>query len=641
MANPRVYVHVKRVCRCVWKETGAKIVKVLKMKPIAILDTECYLNYWLCKFLNPETSRTVDFELYNGKCLDVPSIRNILEKYTLISFNGINYDLPMITYALAGATNEELKIASDRIILGDLRPWEFEREFKVEIPKNIDHIDLIEVAPGVMDSLKIYGGRMHTKKMQDLPIEPSATILPEQCALLREYCGNDLQQTAELFAALKKPLDLRIKMSAEYGIDLRSKSDAQIAETVICSEVQKKLDVPIKRSDIRVGAKFKYYVPTFISFSSDKLNAVLARFVESEFVINQKKKVECIHDYLSEPVSIRGTVYQLGMGGLHSKDESVYHKSDFDTQLFDIDATSFYPWTILVCSLYPKQLTEAFLDVFSNIVKTRIDAKMRGDVDTAESMKIMINGTFGKLGSWFSKLFSPSLMIQTTLTGQLVALMLIERLELAGIHVVSANTDGITVACPRYLLVHKDAVVNQWTNDTGFKIEEAPYVATYSMNVNSYIAIKPNNKFKRKGQFVETDLRHNPNNEIVGDALCAYLNDDLPVEETIRLCQDIRKFVTVRKVDGGAEKDGGYVGKAIRFYHSLATKTGIHYRTNGHLVPNSEGAMPLMQLPDEFPTDVNYDWYVREATEMLAGIGVTKSQRDAALYFDETLLELQ
>jgi DNA polymerase elongation subunit (family B) len=63
----------------------------------------------------------------------------------------------------------------------------------------------------------------------------------------------------------------------------------------------------------------------------------------------------------------------------------------------------------------------------------------------AEGLKITINGSFGKLGSVWSILFAPDLLIQTTITGQLALLMLIHRLERKGIPVVSGNTDGIII----------------------------------------------------------------------------------------------------------------------------------------------------------------------------------------------------
>ena len=51
----------------------------------------------------------------------------------------------------------------------------------------------------------------------------------------------------------------------------------------------------------------------------------------------------------------------------------------------------------------------------------------------ANGGKIVLNGTFGKLFSLFSIFFSPQQGISTTVGGQLSLLMLIERLEIAGI----------------------------------------------------------------------------------------------------------------------------------------------------------------------------------------------------------------
>ena len=85
-------------------------------------------------------------------------------------------------------------------------------------------------------SLKIYGGRLHAPKMQDLPIEPNALIFPEQRETLRLYCHNDLQVTRILYEELKPQIALREQMSKQYNIDLRSKSDAQIAENIIKHE---------------------------------------------------------------------------------------------------------------------------------------------------------------------------------------------------------------------------------------------------------------------------------------------------------------------------------------------------------------------------------------------------------------------
>jgi hypothetical protein len=178
----------------------------------------------------------------------VHEIERILSLATIVTFNGAGFDVPLLSMALADANCSKIKRACDAIIQNNLRGYALERKLNFKIRTDFDHIDLIEVAPGVA-SLKIYGGRLHCKKMQDLPIEPSATIKPCQRASLREYCTNDLMVTGALYRKLLPQIKLREQMGFEYGMDLRSKSDAQIAESVIKSEVEK-ISEPLRRPDI-------------------------------------------------------------------------------------------------------------------------------------------------------------------------------------------------------------------------------------------------------------------------------------------------------------------------------------------------------------------------------------------------------
>lgn len=457
-------------------------------RPQATLDVECYRNYFLILLRNIATGKYAAYEKFEGQDLDIPAIRTLLRKYQIITFNGRSYDVPMVTLAITGASNEQLKDASDAIIIGNLRPWEFEEQFDVTIPGYLDHIDLIEVAPG-QASLKIYGGRVHTKRMQDLPIEPDALIKEFERPLLRRYCLNDNLVTADLYQSLRQQIDLRERMSLEYGMDLRSKSDAQIAEAVIKKELEKITGKRIYKPDFRPGTRFKYQVPDFIRFQTQTLQGVLRMVENSTFVVTGKGKVDMPRGLDDAQIRIGGSVYRMGIGGLHSSESSVAHFSDDEYQLIDRDVTSYYPMIILGQGLYPKHLGPNFLKVYRSIVERRIAAKKAGDKVTADSLKITINGSFGKFGSQYSVLCSYDLLIQTTITGQLSLLMLIESLELAGIPVVSANTDGIVIKCPRSKLAKLNYLVGCWELNTGFDTEETRYKALYSKDVNNYIAI--------------------------------------------------------------------------------------------------------------------------------------------------------
>jgi hypothetical protein len=312
----------------------------------------------------------------------------------------------------------------------------------------------------------------------------------------------------------------------------------------------------------------------------------------------------------------------MGMGGLHSQESKENHTEGGGYILADWDVASYYPAIILNCGLYPKQMGIAFLEVYRNIVNDRLSAKANGDKVKSEALKITINGAFGKLGSKYSSMYAPELMVQVTVTGQLSLLMLIASLELKGIPIVSANTDGIVIKCP----VNKEStmieVINKWEIVTGFDMERNDYSALYSRDVNNYIAIKSNGTVKTKGCFTPPDLKKNPSNEICNNAVIKYLTAGVPLIETIESCKDFTKFITARQVNGGAIKDGKFLGKSVRWYYSKKTRTAITYKDKGDQVPKSIGANPVMDLPTEFPKDIDYGWYLKESQELLKNIGI-------------------
>jgi len=597
-------------------------------KPTAVFDIECYRDYFLVYFRSVDGAKSRYFEMYDGHHLDIEGIERILRKWRVVSFNGNNYDVPMLSYALAGANCGQLKRASDSIILADLKPWEFFDTYDCQVPEDLDHIDLIEVAPGKA-GLKIYGGRLHSRRMQDLPIEPDASITPAMRKVLVSYCGNDLQTTIDLWNELKEQIDLRMQMSDEYGIDLRSKSDAQIAEAVIKHDIEQIARKRVKKPDVRPGT-FMYRPPEFLRFRTPQMQDLFNNIRRASFVVRNDGKVVEPKVLKDATVTMGNSVYRLGIGGLHSSEENISRYSDENAVLIDRDVTSYYPAIVINTRLAPRHLGRHFLDVYEGIVKRRVAAKRAGKKAVAESLKILVNGTFGKLGSPYSYLYSPDLMIQVTVTGQLSLLMAIERMELAGIHVVSANTDGFVCHVPRDKMDLYEAIIFDWECDTGFGTEETRYKALHSRDVNNYIAITMDGKVKLKGAYAPSGpglpaasgLKKNPSAEICVEAAVAYLKDGKPVEDTIRACTDIRKFVTIRQVRGGAvTKNEGYLGKAVRWYYAEGSQEGIHYQINGNMVPKSIGAKPIMELPDELPDDIDYDWYARETYGILKDVG--------------------
>lgn len=665
---------------------------------IAFYDTECYPNYWLLK-LRPRGGQVYTFKLHSGHSFNeavAARIRLLFEAYRVISFNGLRYDIPMIVAAMSGYTAEQLKWLNDRIIVEKAKPWE------LGLPEwtPVDQIDIMEVIPGT-GSQKLFAGRIHYKTMRDLPYDPATHLTDAEIEQVDIYCENDLGQLEALFDAVAPQIRMREALSARYGMDLRSKSDAQVAEAVLKRRCEQAIGHRIYKPDIDWNLKFRFKVPAFISYQLPQLQHALAMVRESVFTINPPKSVyggehskgKCVPmppQLEGLTVTIGATTYKLGIGGLHSQEKSVAFVSDDRYQIRMPDVASYYPRLIINSGEVPPALGVPFLREFSAIVDERLDCKALAkkleklgfigtveyeDAKTGEGGgKIMINGTFGKTGSPFSVLWAPEMLIQTTVGGQLSILMMIEWLEHYGIPVVSANTDGIVIKCPRHMIATSDWLIAEWEKRTGLTMETEDYVALYARDVNNYFAIKTPDDIKRKGEYAKASLigKKSPDTEICSDAVADYLAKGTPLLYTISACRDIRKFVTIQKVAGGADKLWGEgprkgalvrdmigtlaangwtkdgrkwrrgdvltdpttayglcfepqrrepLGKVIRWYYGTRSPGPIVYANNGNLVGGSYGATPCMTLPDEFPNDIDYAWYLAKAEQILVDIG--------------------
>lgn len=640
---------------------------------VFVFDVETYVNFFYVAFKCLKNNKYVAFEQSADFSLDKEKFRFMMFNFCIVSFNGTNYDVPMIELALKGATCEELKDASDFIIKGDNKYFNFEKQYKLKIGK-YNHIDLFDVAP-LDGSLKLYAARIHCETMQDLPFDPEHVLKKEEAPIVRNYCCVDLDKTQLLLEFLAPEVQLRYEMSDKYKIDLRSKSDAQIAEAVICSELQKITGRYPQKPYVPDGLSLKYNVPSFLSFESPVLQKALNDIANAEFKLGgngkpiwpeglgEREKTTKGWTWVLK-VNINGKNYKLGMGGLHSQEKTVSYKAENGMILADNDVASYYPMIILLLSLFPSHLGKSFLEVYKNIVDYRLHAKEQAKVckkagdkegakkwkTIADSLKIVINGSFGKLGERFSRLYSPQLMLQVTITGQLCLLMLIEQLEKSGIEVISGNTDG--VVSYYHESRHNDVrqIIKLWEQKTGFETEETQYSAIYSRDVNNYIAIKKEGgesdakylderlgcktkgAYSERGSALNSILSKNPETLICTDSVLQMLVNKKPVEETIRECKDIKRFISIKNVKGGGEKGGIYLGKVVRWYYPKNEGGYIAYSLSGNKVANTNGARPLMDLPTTIPNDIDYSWYEKEANAILFDIGFYKKVENLKLF---------
>lgn len=606
-----------------------------------VFDVESYINYFLLMAKHTKTGKYVAFEDFDCIRFDRKLLNRFLWKYLLIGFNSENYDLLVTFLAANGYGPEQTKLVTRQLIEFDMSPREVMKEHKFWVPA-INHIDLIEVAP-LSASLKIYSGRLHCQRMQDLPYPPDKVLTQEEALFVRNYCANDLDNTELLLEALREDLLLRESMGKEYGMDLRSKSDAQIAQAVIVEEIKRKTGkYPPKSRDL-VGTSFRYEAPHYIKYQSPQLQKMLDDMLVADIFVGDSGHTVCPPAIEGKVVTIGGNVYKIGIGGLHSQEKSVCHWATEDCWIVDDDVASYYPNLMLTLNSFPEGCGPVFLEVFKMLVERRLAAKKAKRSIEAGGLKIVTNGTFGKLSDPYSPFYDPMKMVKTTISGQLALLMLVERMEAAGITVISANTDGIVKLVRPDQYEKHQAIMRQWERDTSLETEQTKYKGLFQANVNNYIAIKEDGKCKTKGWYSERGsardsvLSKNPETLILSDAVQAFLSNGTPINETIWNCKDIRRFLSVRQVKGGCHKDNVYLGKAVRWYYAEG-ETGciLTVGSNGK-VPKSDGAKPIMDLPESFPNDISYDWYINEANEMLFDLGYYRRDKQVDFAFMDAL----
>lgn len=493
-------------------------------------------------------------------------------QYTWVGFNSESFDRPLLAMAVMGHDETNIKIVAQNIIEHKMQSWQTYREYDIDFFE-YDHIDIKEVPKGVMLSLKVYEGRMHSPNLQDMPFHHDEEIdTPKKRKIVEDYCWNDISETKRLFLTMKQEVELREQLGEQYGVDIRSKSDAQCAEAIlkkVCS---------IGKGDKIVPGSVRYSCPKFIKTNSKLINEIIAMCEDHKFIINHANGSPEFPEFLTEPIDINGGVYQMGIGGLHSKHDKKIHlraNPDEGLLLSDFDVASYYPNIMIKAGLIPNlggNKGALFLDAYQDIYEQRIAAKRSGDKARAETLKIVLNGTFGKLGSIYCSFYAPALMLAVTITGQLNLLCLIYELtNIKGVTVESANTDGIMVAYPldKRELVLKRIQLN--AKRTQFEYEETPYAQVAMKDVNSYFAVPSaslaavidktsinssvNKKLdvKRKGVYAKAGVHENtnPTMEVCSDAVEQYLLGNYEIEDWIRAEKDIRKFIEIRGVKGG------------------------------------------------------------------------------------------
>jgi len=576
-----------------------------------IYDIEVCPDAWLIAFKNTATGAYFWVWSYDG----TEGVRQLGDLArcgdTFVGFNNHGFDDPLYAAMVMGRTPQQIKRMGDDIIEKRLWPWRTYKMFELE-HLGFDSVDLMQVAPSFV-GLKAYGARMHMPKLQDLPFDHTKCWEDEDLDMVLKYCLNDLDTTEALWEELEGPLAIRSAMGREYHIDMRSLSDTQMAERGFI----KRLD--LRYGQVKVPKTIEYVAPKYLDAIEDaQLIELHTLMTEKVFAVKRDTGHVVMPPDLSKARKMLGGIYRTGVGGLHSQhDRKICFVGDEDYTLWEIDAAAFYPSIMINSNTGGK----AFIDEYRKIYDQRMIAKKTGDKVADATLKISLNGTFGKTAAMHSPLYDPAIMLHITLTGQLVLLALIERVIERGGDVVSANTDGIVVGLPKEVFAAVEAAVEAFEELTGFVFEWTQYRAVAFKDVNNYFAVKDDRSVKRRGIYAPLSLRKNPSASVCANAVGEWLAHGTPFEETIESAEFV-DFLSARNVTGGAEQGGLVLGKVVRWYMSIESGLDpILYVKNGNKVPKTDGGLACMDLPEKMPWDVDFGWYYDECVRIVKDIG--------------------
>lgn len=338
---------------------------------------------------------------------------------------------------------------------------------------------------------------MTAKQLNSLLGKWERFIIEEYIPPMMYYNKNDCFIGCEMMRLNIDEIRLRYNIARSYGLNVLSASRSNISDAFIekfYSEMSGLHPSQWKgKKTERKAMAFKKVIFDFINFKTEPLQKLL-REMKEVIVFSIGK------DAFSREVSINNGVYTIATGGLHSKDipgalysnwpiddaSSTGEQSQKSLNRFKYvhwDISSFYPSIMVQYGVAPAHLDQkVFVKLIKWIRDTRVTAKhTKGDIDgvpaniLAAVLKIVINAIYGKLGFEHGDLCDRLAVLKVTINGQLMIMMLCEELELNGIEVISANTDGIVVKLYENKVDTFNTIANNWKKLTGLDADSEEY----------------------------------------------------------------------------------------------------------------------------------------------------------------------
>jgi hypothetical protein len=498
-------------------------------------------------------------------------------------------------------------------------------------------------------SLKRLEFEMDFENIEEMPIHHlKENMTKEEVIETIYYCHNDVQATYEFYKITtgdtEHPLykgnnqvELRQDIYEEFGIHCLNYSDSKIGDEMVkkyyCEQKGIQYSDLPKKGLFRTEVKVRDCIADYVAFQTPELQEFLKRISRERLTMK---------DDFKESLEFYGNTYTFAKGGLHTENKPRVFEADDVSSIVDWDVSSYYPAIIINNGKYPGHLGKEFLTGYKTMFEKRLelkplakkDKKIKGIVG---ALKLAVNSVYGKSSDMQSWIYDRQLTMFTTITGELSLLMLIEAYELAGIHVISANTDGVTILVKNASFDTMTAINKWWMEVTQYELERTDYQKIIFSTVNDYIAIKTDGEIKKKGDFLtDFELHKNKSARVVPLALERYYVNDIPVADTIRNHTNIFDFCLRQKAtkdfhfEGHSKEHKNIYNKLIRYYVSNTGEKLLKVKNE-----NSDSGAPdvsqveagewVMQvcnhLTSDHPLDnINHAYYIERAENIISKI---------------------
>lgn len=618
---------------------------IIRGKIVYVYDIEVFQNIFHCSVKNTETNDIYKFEISERKnqLRELVKFFKQVDKYItwgdyyttniniptniiFCGYNNLHYDNPIINYIIeyedklmqynipticSSIFNLSKTItASSEDNIDAWKHWKYQIWF--------DTFDILTMlySNKLRVGLKEIQVTMQYPNVQEFVCDWTKPLPLEDFDSMIDYNINDIESTSELLNRCKKDVDLRIAIEDEYGVRVLSKDGVNIGMKILTQKYLEKTgltwwDIKDLRSPMSV-IPLKDVILPFIKYDSPILQRVLED-MKNQIVSPGRKGYE-------NKFVFNNLRYSVGVGGIHSVNSPEIIIPRDDEMLIDIDVASLYPSMLIEYEFYPKHLGKEFLEVYKQIKDERIEAKHNGDKVKNETLKLALNGLSGNLQNEHNFCYSPFAVMQIRINGQLLLLMLAEKLTQIGCRIVQANTDGLFVLLKKDAYSKVNSICREWEQLTKLTLEEDRFKAMYQYAINDYFAITEDNKVKEKGMFITAvKLGKGLTPKIIPKAVISFFKDGIPVEDTIKNCTDIRDFLMSEKT--GKQWHVEYMNeeqqRTNRFYASTNGGYLWKWKNTGH----KEGE--IITYTEPYVGEHKYKASARQYQNMLTASGVT------------------